>query len=153
MSIAEELQRLADLKEQGAITESEFEAAKAELLTHSQHNPSMPNVSSNQWAMLLHLSQYAGFIVPFAGFVCPILIWQLKKDDVPGLDEHGKNVANWIVSAAIYTVISALLTVIVIGLLGMAAVAIMALVFPLIGGLKANDGVAWKYPTAIGFFK
>src|SRR6516164_8926161 len=46
----------------------------------------------NQWAMALHLSQLAHFvvIVPFAGFIAPILIWQLKKGEFPGLDVHGK---------------------------------------------------------------
>ncbi len=102
---------------------------------------------------VLHLSQYSGFLVPFAGFIVPILIWQLMKDDVPGLDEHGKNVTNWLLSSLIYAFISGVLTIVLIGFLGLIAVAIMALVFPVIGAVKANDGIVWKYPTTIEFVK
>ena len=60
---------------------------------------------ARQMAMFLHLSVLAGFIVPFAGLIVPILIWQMKKDELPLIDVHGKNVVNWIISALIYTVI------------------------------------------------
>lgn len=125
-------------------------------MNQTQNDPTAPSSSgmtANQWAMLLHFSQYAGFIVPVGGFLVPILIWQLKKDDVPGLDEHGKNVTNWLISSVIYAVVSSLLTIILIGILGLIAVALMALIFPIIGGIKANAGETWKYPAAIGFLK
>lgn len=112
-----------------------------------------PDSSARQWAVILHLSQFAVYIVPLAGLLAPILIWQLKKDDVPGLDEHGKNIANWMLSAFIYGIVSGLLTIILIGIVGLIAIAIMAVVFPIVGAIKANDGVAWKYPLSIAFFK
>lgn len=112
-----------------------------------------PDASAKQWALILHLSQFAGFVVPFAGLLAPILIWQLKKDEVSGLDEHGKNIANWMISAFIYSVVSGLLTIILIGIVGLIAIAIMAVVFPIIGAIKANDGIAWKYPLSIAFLK
>ncbi len=153
MSVADELQRLNDLKEKGVLSASEFETAKAQLLNPAKGNLSMSNVSANQWAMILHLSQYAGYLVPFAGLICPILIWQHMKDDVPGLDEHGKNIANWMLSLFIYGIVSGLLTFVLIGFIPAFALVIMALVFPLIGAMKANDGIAWRYPTAIRFFQ
>jgi uncharacterized Tic20 family protein len=42
------------------------------------------------WAMFLHLSQLANLLLPLAGLVAPILIWQLKKDQLPALDQQGK---------------------------------------------------------------
>ena len=109
--------------------------------------------SAKQWAVILHLSQFAGFVVPFAGLVAPILIWQLKKDEVPGLDAHGKIIANWMISAFIYGIVCGLLTIILIGLLGLMVLGVMALAYPIIGAIKANDGVAWKYPLSIQFIK
>jgi uncharacterized Tic20 family protein len=35
-------------------------------------------------------SLLAGFLIPLARLVVPILIWQLKKDDLPRLDAHGR---------------------------------------------------------------
>jgi len=43
--------------------------------------------------MFLHFSLLAGYVVPIAGLIAPIIIWQLKKNELPGLDEHGKVVA------------------------------------------------------------
>ena len=39
------------------------------------------------WTMILHLSQLAIFVLPVAGIVAPISIWQLKKDEMPTIDE------------------------------------------------------------------
>jgi uncharacterized Tic20 family protein len=109
----------------------------------------------NQWAMALHLSQLAHFvvIVPLAGVIAPILIWQLKKGEFPSLDAHGKIVVNWLISAFIYCIVSALLLVILIGIPLLVVLGILAVVFPIIGGIKASSGEVWKYPLSISFLK
>jgi hypothetical protein len=118
MSVAEELQKLHQLREAGAINDDEFVLAKARILSavpEAQPVPSAPleatglgsetlEQETRQWAMFLHLSILAGFVVPMAGLVVPIIIWQVKKADLPGIDAHGKNAFNWIVSKIIYLV-------------------------------------------------
>jgi uncharacterized Tic20 family protein len=106
-----------------------------------------------QWAMFLHFSLLAGFIVPLAGLVTPIIIWQLKKNDLPELDAHGKVVVNWLISSLIYGVIGAILTIVFIGVIILFALGIVAIVFPIVGGIKANNGELWKYPFSIQFLK
>jgi uncharacterized Tic20 family protein len=106
-----------------------------------------------QTGMFLHLSQLLNFIVPFGGVIAPILIWQMKKDEMPTLDAHGKMVANWLISALIYGAVSFVLTFILIGILGFIALGIMGIVFPIIGGIKANNGEFWEYPLTIKFLK
>jgi uncharacterized protein len=106
-----------------------------------------------QWGLFLHLSLLAGFIVPLAGLVTPIIIWQLKKNDLPGLDIHGKNVVNWIISDLIYVAIGSILCVVLIGIPILIALGIVSIVFPIIGGIKANNGEVWKYPLTIRFVK
>jgi uncharacterized Tic20 family protein len=110
-------------------------------------------MTARQWAMFLHFSLLAGFIVPILGLIAPIIIWQLKKSDLPEIDAHGKMVVNWIISAVIYSVICFLLTYIFIGLPLLFVLAALCVIFPIIGGIKANDGVLWKYPLAIQFLK
>lgn len=105
-----------------------------------------------QWTLILHLSQYAGLIVPFANLVAPIVIWQLKKNDMPELDAHGKHVVNWQISMLIYAAVSAVLMFVLIGFLMLGILAILYLVFPLIGSIKANNGEFWHYPLTIKFF-
>lgn len=156
MNSAEELQKLQQLHQSGALSDEEFAKAKANLL-----NPpggpvaaADPEQQTRQWAMFLHLSQFAGYVlVPMAGLIVPILIWQIKKTELPGLDVHGKIVTNWIISAIIYAIPCAILSFFCIGIPFLIALAVVAIAFPIIGGIKASNGEVWKYPLSIPFFK
>ena len=111
-------------------------------------------MDAKQWAMFLHLSQLAGYVAFGIGFAAPIVIWQMNKDKFPELDAHGKMVTNWMISALIYGVIGFVLTfVFCIGYIILIPLAIVGIVFPIIGGLKARDGVFWPYPCTIPFLK
>ena len=103
--------------------------------------------------MLLHLSQLASFVIPLAGLVLPIVMWATNKDLDPRIDAHGKVVLNWILSAVIYGIVSALLCLILVGFFFLFALGICSLVFCILGGVKANGGILWKYPLSIPFFK
>lgn len=101
---------------------------------------------------MLHLSQYAGLLIPFANLIAPVIIWQLKKNEFPDLDAHGKAVVNWQISMLIYAVVSAVLMFVLVGFLMLLVLGILFLVFPLIGTIKANNGELWHYPLTIKFF-
>jgi len=116
--------------------------------------PASLEQQTRQWAMFLHLSLLAGCVVPMAGLVAPIVIWQIKKTELPGIDAHGKVVMNWLLSALIYSVVSFILIfVFLIGIPLLLALGVLSIVFPIIGGIKANNGELWKYPLSIPFFK
>ena len=118
-----------------------------------QPNMSLQTSEERQMGMFLHLSQLINIIIPLGGVIVPIVIWQMKKDQMPALDAHGKMVVNWLISSLIYWVISAILAIVVIGFLGMLALVIMGIVFPIIGGIKANNGEFWEYPLTIKIIK
>ncbi len=108
---------------------------------------------TNTWALVLHLSLLAGLVVAMAGLIVPVVIYLLKKDQLPGLRPHAYVVFNWIISFIIYVVISAILTIVVIGFFMLAVLAVLGLVFPIIGAIKASEGEVWPYPLSIQFFK
>jgi uncharacterized protein len=108
---------------------------------------------SKQMGMFLHLSQLLNMIFPPLGIIAPIVLWQMKKDEIQGLDAHGKMIVNWMISCLIYGAVSFVLAFILIGFFGLFAIAIMGLVFPIIGGVKANNGELWEYPLTIKFLK
>jgi uncharacterized Tic20 family protein len=109
-------------------------------------------LSVNEWAMVLHLSQFAGYIAPVLGFVVPILIWQILKDDLPSLDRHGRIVMNWVISELIYLVVAFLLAFVGIGFVLLPVIGVLGIVFPMIAALSANGGKTWEYPFSIRFF-
>ena len=165
MTIATEIQRLHELHQSGALSADEFAQAKARLLAGSPRegvvidavddrlsDPSYLREQTKLWAMLLHLSCLAGYAVPLGGFVVPIVIWQFKKQDLPEIDEHGKNAANWIISHLIWVAISSVLAFFWIGIPMLFVLVILAVIFPLIAAIKANNGERWPYPITISFF-
>ncbi len=93
-----------------------------------------PTDEEKQWAMFVHLSQFLVYLVPVAGLAAPIVIWQMKKKDSPYIDANGRVVTNWILSAFIYSIICVLLAFIVIGIPLLLALAVFAVVFPIVGG-------------------
>jgi len=106
-----------------------------------------------QMGMFLHLSQFANMIMFPVGIVLPIVLWQTQKEKMPALDAHGKMVVNWMISATIYAIASFVLMFVLIGFLTILGVAIMGVVFPIVGAVKANNGELWEYPLTIKFLK
>ena len=115
--------------------------------------PISGNQDANQWAMFIHFSLFAGYLVPLAGLVLPIILWQIKKDQYPFVDIHGKIVTNWIISLIIYSVVCAILFFLVIGIFGFIILGALTIIFPIVGGIKANQGEVWEYPLVIRFIR
>ena len=121
-----------------------------------QYRPPMAlqTADEKQMGLFLHLSGLAFALVFPLGIILPIILWQTQRDKMPALDEHGKMITNWMISATIYGVVSFVLMFLVIGFLTGAVVWLLAVIFPIIGGLKANnDGELWNYPLTIKFLK
>src|SRR6187549_1934674 len=106
-----------------------------------------------QMGMFLHLSQLANVVLFPIGLVLPIVLWQTQKDKVPALDVHGKMVVNWMISETIYMFVSIILMFVLVGFLTILAVALMGIIFPIVGAVKANNGELWNYPLTIKFIK
>ena len=114
---------------------------------------SLQTPDQRQMGLFLHLSQLANVILFPVGIIVPIVLWQTNKEKMPALDAHGKMVVNWMISLTIYAIVSIILMFVLIGFLTIIAVGIMGIVFPIIGGIKANNGELWEYPLTIKFLK
>ena len=109
---------------------------------------------TRQWAMFIHFSLLAGWIVPLAGLIVPILLWQMKKDELPGIVPHAHIVLNWIVTSLVYALICFILVFVLIGIPALIVLGIVTVIFSIVGGIKANEGEVWEYPgTLIKPFK
>lgn len=103
------------------------------------------------YATVLHLSALAGYFFPFGSVIAPLVMWLLKKDEDRFVDRTGRAVLNFQISVMIYFVLCIPLWFILIGIPMMFALWIFGLVATIIGAVKANDGLVWKYPLAIPF--
>ena len=99
-----------------------------------------------QWAMFCHFAAFFGLIFPFGNLIGPLIVWQLKKDLHPFVDDQGKEALNFQVSVALASVLCFLLTVGVIGFALLALVSGGAIVLTAIAGIRANEGQAYRYP-------
>jgi uncharacterized Tic20 family protein len=118
--------------------------------------PSAPAPSEKDvrmWNMLCHLSSLSGLIVPFGNILGPLLIWQLKKNEFPSVEVHGKAALNFQITVLIAAIAGVLIAIVLsffcVGWLLFPVVMLIGLagmVFAVIAGIKANDGHDYEYP-------
>lgn len=108
------------------------------------------------WNMLCHISALAGCIIPFGNIIGPLIVWQMKKGEIPSVDAHGKESLNFQIFASIVLTAASIVTVILcflfigfllIPILGLAVLAV--LVLTVIAGVKASQGEFYQYPFVL----
>ena len=110
----------------------------------NQQQPPPASQSSDSdillWAMFCHLSTF------IAGFIGPLVIWLIKKDESYYIDYHGKEALNFQISVFIYAVVCGLLSIVLIGIPLAIALAIFNIVVVVIASVKAHNGEYYNYP-------
>ncbi len=121
--------------------------------------PPNPNDARN-WAMWCHLSALSGVIIPFGNVLGPLILWQMKRNEIPSVEEHGKEALNFQLSALIYLlgggVVAGIGMLFCFGVLLIPVLLVIhfgALVLSVIGGIKANEGVLYRYPLNLRLIK
>lgn len=107
----------------------------------------MPDQDSKTMAMLAHL---LGILL---GFIGPLIIWLIKKDQSPFVDDQGKESLNFQIMLVIGYVIGSVTSMICIGFLIIPAVWVFGIIFSIIGALKAKDGIPYRYPLNLRLVK
>jgi len=113
------------------------------------------------WATFCHLSALlgliwvpmTGFAIPFGNLIGPLVIWLIKKNDFPLVDEQGKESLNFQLSMTIYGIISSLLILVIIGFFLILALALIDIVLVVIASIKVSNGEPYRYPLTIRLIK
>ncbi|GGY24956.1 hypothetical protein GCM10008098_18250 [Rhodanobacter panaciterrae] len=108
-----------------------------------------PSAEERQWAMFAHLSALAGLVIPFGSIIGPLVIWLIKKDTMPFVNDQGKEALNFNITVAIAAVVCWILFFVLIGMLLLPVLVILWLVFVILGTIKANEGTTYRYPFAL----
>ena len=85
--------------------------------------------------------------------VGPLVVWLAKRDGNPFVDDQGKESLNFQISWTIYMIANVILffTIILapIAIAGFFILPIFHVVCMIVGAVKANEGVAFRYPLCI----
>lgn len=107
---------------------------------------------NKQLLALTHLSQLLDFVSGIGGFVVPLILWLTKKDEVYGMDQHGKAILNFRISMFLYVLICIpLILLLGLGILGLIVLGFFYLIFPVTNAIKASNNQPPKYPLSIKF--
>jgi len=113
----------------------------------------VPSNEEKQWALFAHLSALIGYIIPFGSIIGPLIIWQVKKNEMPFVDDQGKEALNFQITMAIAAIICIVLMLVLIGLLLIWIVGAVDLIFIVVAAISANNGQAYRYPFNLRLVK
>jgi uncharacterized protein len=129
------------------------------LPPHENQPPTPPPGAprSRQWIVGLHLLGLVGILAPVAGnILAPLILWLVKKPDMPELEAPGRDVLNFQISWSIWMIAAGLLgaagSCLLFPLLLPVGVFLAWLILTVIGSVKASNGEAYKYPLTISMF-
>ena len=112
-------------------------------------SPTDVSKDARLWGMLCHLTALSGFVGVGFGFILgPLVCWLIKKNEYEFVDDQGKEALNFQITLMIVGVIAIPFVLIWIGIPVLIAVGVLSVVFSIIGAVKANDGVRYRYPFA-----
>lgn len=107
-----------------------------------------PDKDSKTMAMLAHL------LAIVLGVIGPLIIWLIKKDQSPFVNDQGKEALNFQLMVLIGWVVCYIIALATcVGFILLPALFITNLIFCIMAAMKANAGVAYRYPINIRFIK
>ena len=123
-----------------------------------------PSAEERQWALFAHLSALIGGLLTSAvggwgTFLGPLVIWLVKKDTLPFVNDQGKEALNFNITVAIACFALLLLSIVTLGVGLVIAIplwliiAVAWLVLTIIAAMKANEGVYYRYPMTLRLIK
>jgi uncharacterized Tic20 family protein len=121
----------------------------------------MPSAEERQWALFAHLSILLGGLITTGwafstgSFIGPLVIWLVKKDTMPFVADQAKEALNFAITLSIVCFALLALTVMSLGIGALITIPVLmfigiaALVLVILAAIKANEGVAYRYPFAL----
>ena len=104
-----------------------------------------PTSDERAMALLCHL----GGVLATIGFLVPLIIWLVKKDESRFVDDQGKEALNFQLTLLIGHVIGIATWCFIIGIAITFALWVVQVVFGIMGAVAANQGQRYRYPVNI----
>ncbi len=120
---------------------------------YRQATENLPNKEERTWAMLCHFSVFSMFVFPFGNILAPLIIWLIKKEEMPFVENQSKEVLNFQISMTIYLIVAALLIIILVGIPLLIGLGIFNIIMTIVAAIKANEGKNYRYPINLRIIK
>ena len=113
------------------------------------------NNDEKTWALIAH---FGGATVAFLsggwlGWLAPLVAMLVKGNESPTVRAHAVAALNFQILWAAVSVVSYILFCVLIGFLTLPIAILMAVIFGIIGGVKANEGQLYRYPASLSIIK
>lgn len=124
----------------------------------------VPSKEERQWAMFAHLSALVGGLLTSAVggwgfFIGPLVIWLMKKEEMPFVADQAKEALNFNITVSAIFLVLLILSLLTLGIGFLITAPIMliiglaALVLVIMAAIKANEGIAYRYPFSVRLIK
>lgn len=114
-----------------------------ETMTELDHYTSR---DERNWSVAVHLSAMSALFIPFGHVLGPLVIWLIKRNDMPMVDRHGKEALNFQITVTIASFLCGLLAFIGIGLVLLFVILVADAVLVIMAALKTSRGESFRYP-------
>jgi len=105
---------------------------------------------TRNWAMFMHAGGFAAYTsIPFAGVILVLVLWLMKREQHPFIYDQGRESLNFQISVAIYSIVSVVLIVVLIGFVLLVAVFLFHVICTILAMLAASRGESYRYPLTI----
>ena len=103
-----------------------------------------PNTDDKMWAMFAHLSFFV------LGIIGPLVIWIVKKEKSPYVEDQAKEALNFQLAVTIVAMVSAMTIV----LIPFAMIAMLGgMIYSVLAAVEANNGNYYRYPYTLRLIK
>lgn len=98
------------------------------------------------WSVVVHLSALCALFLPFGHLLGPLVVWLIKRGEMPMVDRNGKEALNFQITVTLASFVCGLLTFIGIGLILLFVLLVADAVLVIMAAVKTSRGEAFSYP-------
>ena len=106
------------------------------------------------YAVAIHLSPLAGFFFPPA-VVAPLILWLIRKDQSAYIDDHGREMVNFLISVVVLHLLLGLACLTIIGIpvavVGIPTIWIVGVISTIRGAIASGRSEYFRYPMTFRF--
>jgi len=109
--------------------------------------PAAPGREERQWAMLCHMSAMLMYVTVIGGLVAPLVIWLLKRDEMPFVADQGRETLNFQITTLLALLVGGCLVIVLVGFVIIGLVLLFHFIVTIIAAVKTSEGVVYRYPV------